>query len=537
MEQPKNGCNCALVQHASAASLYWAKTYGGIGDDNASCIQQTSDGGYVVSGYTDSFGAGEGDFWVLKLDLNGAIEWQKTYGGTGNDQAWCIQQTNDGGYVVAGETDSFGAGLLDIWILKLTSTGSVTWQKTYGGANNDHLRSIQQTSDGGYIVGGDTYSFGAGDVDAWILKLASNGSVIWQKTYGGSGYDWASAVQETSDGGYMVAGDSASFSETGVHVWVFKLNSNGSTAWQKIFERSSGDYAYCIRGTSDGGYIVAGETNGTGLIPWERGANIWVLKLNSSGSIDWRHAFAGYNDEWAYSVQQTPDGDYILAGYARTWTGGYLGAPPLCEYTPSVRSSSQFRGSAAMVRKPNSIAMGYGNYLVLKLNSSGSILWQRAFGGESDNRPFSISQASDGGNVAAGYTKDLGAGGYDTWIVKLGPSGEISWRNNSGVIPDFTTNPYWSVSLDPSYLNYATVVSTTSANSTDTAGTVRETQAIPHTTSATVITQASDVSELTNGGSGLTNEMFVLMGVGSALTFIVLVIIIEAVRTSRKKAK
>jgi len=159
-----------------ASAGQWAKTYGGTGDDYAYSIQQTSDGGYIVAGYTGSSGAGLADFWVLKLKSDGTVDWQKTYGGGGYDSASSIQQTSDGGYIVAGVTTSFGAGGYDFWVLKLDGSGNVQWQKTYGGTGNDYANSIQQTTDGGYIVAGVTTSFGAGG-DFWVLKLDSSGNV------------------------------------------------------------------------------------------------------------------------------------------------------------------------------------------------------------------------------------------------------------------------------------------------------------------------------------------------------------------------
>jgi hypothetical protein len=204
------------------------KTYGGENLDEAHSIQQTSEGGYIVAGQTSSFGAGSDDFWVLKLDVTGNVTWQKTYGGQYSDEARSIQQTSGGGYIVAGETGSFGAGLENFWVLKLDVTGNVTWQKTYGGDILDEARSIQQTSEGGYIVAGWTLSFGAGDYDFWVLKLYSNGNVTWQKTYGGGGVDIAMSIQQTSSGDYIVAGQTWSFGAGDCDAWVLKLDANGS---------------------------------------------------------------------------------------------------------------------------------------------------------------------------------------------------------------------------------------------------------------------------------------------------------------------
>jgi uncharacterized delta-60 repeat protein len=264
--------------------IQWQKTYGGTDWDGARSIQQTSDDGYVVAGRTESFGAGDSDFWVLKLDSDGNIQWQKTYGGADWDEARSIQQTSDGGYVVAGWTDSFGAGDRDFWVLRLDGDGDIQWQKTYGGTDGDWPRSIQQTSDGGYVVAGYTYSFGAGISDFWVLKLDSDGNIQWQKTYGGADSDGARSIQQTSDGGYVVAGYTYSFgvgASDSCDFWVLRLDGDGDIQWQKTYGGTDWDWARSIRQTSDGGYVVAGRTESFGA----GRADFWVLKLDRGGNI------------------------------------------------------------------------------------------------------------------------------------------------------------------------------------------------------------------------------------------------------------
>jgi len=264
----------------------WAKTYGGEGSEDGNSIQQTVDGGYIVAGSASSFGAGGGvfgDIWVLKLSSEGDIEWQKTYGGIEDDSAASIQPTIDRGYIVAGWTNSFGAGEDDIWVLKLSSDGNIEWQKNYGsgGAN-----SIQQTIDGGYIVAGWINNFPADYDDIWVLKLSSEGDIEWQKTYGGSEDDSARSIQPTIDGGYIVAGSTSSFG-VGPECWVLKLSSVGDIEWQKSYGGNySPDSASSIQQTNDEGYIVAGRTGS-----WGAGGEIWVLKLLQNGDINPRCAF------------------------------------------------------------------------------------------------------------------------------------------------------------------------------------------------------------------------------------------------------
>ncbi|RLI80952.1 MAG: hypothetical protein DRP01_11435, partial [Archaeoglobales archaeon] len=298
-------------------NVEWQKTYGGSDYDRAESIQQTDDGGYIVAGSTYSFGAGWSDFWVLKLDEDGNVEWQKTYGGSGWDEAYSIQQTSDGGYIVAGVTDSFGAGG-DFWILKLNESGYIEWQKTYGGSDYDYAWYIQQTNDGGYIVAGYTKSFGAGYYDFWVLKLNESGYIEWQKTYGGSSDDFAKSIQQTDDGGYIVAGFTGSFGAGGGDFWILKLNESGNVEWQKTYGGSDYDRAESIQQTSDGGYIVAGSTHsfGAGL------DDFWVLKLNENGNVEWQKTYGGSDYDRAESIRQTDDGGYIVAGFTGSFGAG-----------------------------------------------------------------------------------------------------------------------------------------------------------------------------------------------------------------------
>jgi uncharacterized delta-60 repeat protein len=371
----------------NTSAAQWAKTYGGSDLDFAYSIQQTSDGGYIVAGGTSSFGAGSVDFWVLKLDSSGNIQWQKTYGGSSDDRAYSIQQTSDGGYIVAGKTTSFGAGGDDFWVLKLDSSGNIQWQKTYGGTSDDEAYSIQQTTDGGYIVAGRTWSFGTGDDDAWVLKLDANGNVVWQKTYGGTSWDWAESIQQTSDGGYIVAGDTSSFGAGAVDAWVLKLDTNGNVQWAKTYGGGANDYASSIQQTSDGGYIVVGWIGYLGGYT----ANSWVLKLDANGNIQWQKTYgdAGANVIQSISIKQTLDGGYIVA----SWTGSIFASDDNVDVW------------------------------LLKLDPNGSVQWRKTYGGTSHDNVSSIQQTSDGGYIMAGWTWSFG--GWRVWVLKLDDDGDI----------------------------------------------------------------------------------------------------------------
>ncbi|MFZ8835378.1 MAG: T9SS type A sorting domain-containing protein [Candidatus Caldipriscus sp.] len=216
------GCPRLYSSHNPMSATYFAKTYGGTFDDWAYSVQQTSDGGYIVAGYKS------GDIFLIKTDANGDIIWAKAYGGTSYEQAYSVQQTSDGGYIVAGYTSSFGAGYNDIFLIKTDAYGNLQWAKTYGGTDYDLAYSVQQTSDGGYIVAGYTWSFSMGYYDIFLIKTDANGNVIWAKTYGEIDWDKAYSVHHTSDGGYIVAGSTESFGAGGRDIFLIKTDANGN---------------------------------------------------------------------------------------------------------------------------------------------------------------------------------------------------------------------------------------------------------------------------------------------------------------------
>jgi hypothetical protein len=280
-----------ILKLSSSGDVEWQKTYGGSDVDRVESIRQTKDGGYIAAGSTNSFGAGWSDIWILKLDSSGDIEWQNTYGESSGDSAYSIQQASDGGYIVAGLTYSFGAGERDFWVLKLFSNGNVEWQRSYGGANNDTAHSIQQTTDGGYIAAGYTYSFGAGRDDFWVLKLDLVGNVEWENTYGANNWDRAFSIQQMSGGEYLVSGYTWSYSDGESDFLVIKIDPAGYVEKLSGFTSSSSaavsdtyispqatditpqDIDIVLQDT----YITAQETN-------EMANLLFSPPLNSSGS-------------------------------------------------------------------------------------------------------------------------------------------------------------------------------------------------------------------------------------------------------------
>jgi predicted secreted protein len=300
----------------------WSKTFGGLGDDFGMSVQQTSDGGYVIAGATNSSttsnGTGAQDLWLIKTDSNGNKVWDKTFGGSSDDAGWSVQQTSDGGYVVAGYTSSYGVGGDDVWLIKTDSNGNKVWDKTFDGTSDDGGMSVQQTSDGGYVVAGYTSSYGAGGWDVWLIKTDSNGNKVWDKTFGGTSDDMGVSVQQTSDGGYVIAGFTSSYGAGGEDVWLIKTDSNGRKVRDKTFGGTSIDGAISIQQTSDGGYVIAGATFSHGA---GRG-DVWLIKTDSNGRKLWDETFGGSSNDRGMSVQQTSDGGYVVAGGTSSYGAG-----------------------------------------------------------------------------------------------------------------------------------------------------------------------------------------------------------------------
>jgi len=312
------GKDIAIYKLDSSGNKIWFKNYGGSSNETGYSIQQTSEGGYIVAGYTYSYTNGLNDFAIYKLNSSGNKVWFKHYGGTQNDYAYSIQQTSEGGYIVAGRTESYTYGDCDFAIYKLDSSGNKIWFKHYGGTDTDRGYSIQQTSDGGYIVAGDTKSYSYGGYDFAIYKLDSSGNKVWFKHYGGTNHDYGQSVQQVSDGGYILAGYTYSYTYGGTDFAIYKLDSNGNKVWFKHYGGTAGDFCQSIQQTSDGGYITAGYTSSYTY----GGDDLAIYKLDSSGNKVWFKHYGGSYPDVGYSTRQALDGGYILVGSTQSYTFG-----------------------------------------------------------------------------------------------------------------------------------------------------------------------------------------------------------------------
>jgi hypothetical protein len=400
---------------ADPGDTLWTRTYGGSDYEDGYGVQQTTDGGYVIAGRTSSFGVGSHDFYLVKTDVNGDTLWTRTYGGSDSEGSYSVQQTSDGGYIVTGYTYSFGAGDYDFYLVKTDVNGDTLWTRTYGGGLFDYPWHVQQTSDGGYIIAGETKSFGAGESDAYLVKTDANGDTLWTRTYGGTDYEYGYCVDQTSDGGYIVAGLTESF---GVRdVYLVRTDANGDTLWTRTYGGSDYEEARFVQETSDGGYIITGYTSSFGA-----GNNdFYLVKTDANGDTVWTRTYGGSAEDNGWSVQQTTDGGYIISGYTKSFGAGSRDV-----------------------------------YLV-KTDADGDTLWTRAYGGSNYDYGKCVQQTTDGGYIVAAYTKCFGAGSYDVWLLRIAgeaPPPDVSIE----IVPD---NPPVTVPQGGSFGYTGTVTNNT----------------------------------------------------------------------------
>lgn len=309
-----------VVKLDSSGNQVWSRTFGGTQSDYLMSIQQTSDDGYIVAGWEKSWGNGNADAWVIKLDSNGTKVWSNTFGGASGDYFYAVRQTGDGGYIAAGIEQSWGYGYTDGWVVKLDSNGTKSWSRIFGGSMGDQLLSLRLTADGGYVAAGRVGSWGNGGYDGWVLKLDSTGSKTWSSTFGGTEWDELDSVQQTADGGFIVAGKELSWGQGDYDGWVMKLDSTGTKTWSSTYGGTQYDWLESVQQTADGGFIVAGRESSWGM----GGFDGWLLKLGSGGSTTWSRVFGGTAEDRLQSVQQTTDEGYIVAGAQESWGAGSL---------------------------------------------------------------------------------------------------------------------------------------------------------------------------------------------------------------------
>lgn len=370
-----------FAQLPNIPATEWTRTFGGSNIDIGHHVEQTADMGFIITGYTRSFGAAAGrNVWLVKTDSQGNQEWQAAFGGNDDDEGHSVKQTPDGGFIIAGHTESFGAGLKDVLLVRTDADGNQMWMRTFGGTSDDEGYDVLQTADGGFIIAGVSTSFTAGSRDGWLVKTDALGNQQWTRSLGGMGSDGFWAVVQSADGGFALAGWTFSLGPPPLgNAWLAKVDASGILQWQKAFGGFDVDRAYDVDHLDDGGYIITGYTYVSG----DRLDDMWLIRTDSLGNALWTKTFGGDGRDYGNAVKQTTDGGFIVAGYTL------------------------------------SFGMGSEDFWLVRTDNDGNLLWQTTFGGGLSDVAYSVQQTLDGGFVATGHTLSHGAGVHDVWLIKL----------------------------------------------------------------------------------------------------------------------
>ena len=346
----------------------------------------TSDGGYILGGYTHSFGNGGNDYWLVKTNSAGVEEWNQTYGGSGEELCSEVKQTSDNGYIMVGRTSSNGNHDI-IWLVKTNSEGVEEWNQTYGGGDDAYGQSIQQTSDGGYIIIGRIGSTENNTNNIWLIKTNSEGVEEWNQTYGGADDAYGQSIQQTSDGGFILVGYTFSLG-LGADVFLIKTDSEGVEEWNQTYGGMSADAGFSVQQTTNGGYILGGYTESFG----NSRHDFWLVKTNSEGVEEWNQTFGGSQDDICWEVQQTLDNGYIMVGETKS---------------------------------AGNVSNGHPNIWLIKTNSEGILQWSQTYGTIAYDAGYSVKQTLDNGFIVLGATLSF-ADDKDFWLIKTDPYGNTT---------------------------------------------------------------------------------------------------------------
>lgn len=455
-------CTISLVH---SQDILWEKSYGGKHGDYLFDAVPTPDYGFILAGSSLSkksgnkteANRGDLDYWVWKMDENGELDWQKSFGGTGQDMLFTVLLTNDGGYLLAGSSESDegldkkekSRGDSDFWIIKLNAKGGEEWQKTIGGRGQDELSCIVKAKDGGFVLGGSSSSAisgekaqdGYGGLDYWALKIDNKGAIIWQQTFGGNYNDELHSMCLTEDGGFLLGGSSNS-ADTGTKIqksigqsdyWIIKVDKDGNEQWQKTIGGSGDDQLYVIHTTADGNYILAGNSSsesGTDKRSSNQsGTDFWILKLDKdTKEVLWQETYNIAKTDILTSLVENEDKTILLGGYAQ---GEIIKKKAISTKQPTVKSMGKKKAVTAEEPK---MKEGTDNYVAIKINTKGEELWRKDVGSEGQDILMKVVETRDGGYLMAGTSKTVlnadggvkasrdkssGKGSTDFWVVKL----------------------------------------------------------------------------------------------------------------------
>ncbi len=520
-ENSRGGKDYWVIKYDRNGIVQWDKTIGGNGEDNLTAIIQTSDGGYALIGTSSSDISGEktqnsrggSDWWLVKLDANGNIKWNKTIGGSGTEYIDYVVQANDGSYVLAGSSDSpisgekseNSRGLFDYWVVKLDRNGNKYWDKTMGGIDYEWCSPFQLTKDGGLIVGGFSSSNASfektensrgfiGSYDYWVVKLDKRGKIEWDKTLGGMGDEFSHTIYESPNGDFTIGGSSNSNisgektenSRGGQDYWLVKLDKKGRKIWDKTTGGDGDDYFAVFEVTNQDDFLIAGSSNSNLSGEKSEGCrsggfgplDYWVVKLDECGKVKWDKTVGGFNDDRIVNIIDNGDDHYVLGGSSWSFISGDKTQSPVGSQDfwivdlsigrfgiPTINWQKTIGGFADEFLKAEGAELtkdggwiiggssasdvgfeksGYNrgvvDYWVVKYDRFHNIEWEKTIGGNDYDELMTIHQTSDGGYLLAGNStsnqsgekSEMSRGGYDIWVVKLDKNGIIQWDKSIG---------------------------------------------------------------------------------------------------------
>jgi len=397
---------CRWYSGARAQDSLWSCNYGGYSNDFGSAVIETGSGDFLLLGSTYSYGSGDYDIYLIKIDSAGNEIWSRTYGGPGSDYGNDITATADGGYIITGSTTSYGSGGHDLYLLKVSGSGSLVWSQTYGGTEDDIGSSVRMTVDSGFVVCGTTSSFGS-NTDMYLIRIDSIGDSLWSKTYGGSAGETGAGVRLGADSGFVLIGSTGSYGDGYSSIFLVCTGDSGDTLWTASYGGSRADFGYGLEMTNDKGCILVGATAPDG----ENFYDAILVKVDSLGGLEWDQTYGDVFEDRAYSVKTTADGGYIMAG--------------VCD--------------AGGIRK-NDIYM-------VKTDAIGGVEWEDTYGGSESDAGRMVIIDRSGNYFLTGHSYSSGSGAADVYVLSI--QGPVQ----SDVDNSETPLPVKSAALSQNYPN------------------------------------------------------------------------------------
>ncbi len=365
---------------AQTPNTLWTKTYGGASSDKGCSVQECINGGFIITGRTRSFGAGDYDVYLIRIDANSDTLWTKTYGGNGCDEGYYIQECTDEGFIITGATTSFGAGSYDVYLIRTDSNGDTLWTKTYGGTTDDWGCSVQECTDEGFIITGATTSFGAGFSDVYLIRTNADGDTLWTKTYGGTTDDWSNSIDKCTEGGFVITGTTKSFGTGSSDVYLIRTNADGDTLWTRTYGGTNNDEGWSVQECAGGGFIITGMTRSFGAGSYD----VYLIRTNTDGDTLWTRTYGGTCCEYGNSVDKCTEGGFIITGMTTSFDDGYE------------------------------------NVYLVRTNSDGDTLWTQIYSGIGCAWGCSVQECAGGGFIITGMTT---AGNSDVYLIRISETG------------------------------------------------------------------------------------------------------------------